>query len=280
MSDLLPLFIRFEAATEKSPEWVLAGPATPSAMELCQKELGVALPSSLRSLYGWHNGEPDGSMFFDGLLKEEFDILEQFSSDPLTARFMPLAEVARAGSFQAHLDADGECALGRSRDAESFHLVPFLWLQAPHDPDTGDPDDGDWLLAVDTGSQAVWLFEVAGEGLVFKHAPGLKRWFGPLVERLEKTARSKPPPSIRQPPPRVDPPALMLLRLLLDKKLIELAPDVELADLAERVAPMLKLIPEKRATKEVVAFFFDDPNIDEVFADEDMLKAIIREFVG
>lgn len=280
LSELLPLFLRFEAATQKTPEWVLAAPASQAAVEKCQKELGFPLPSSLRSLYTWHDGEPAGSTFFDSLLKEEFDVLEQFSSAPLTARFMSLAEVARAGSFEAHVDADGECALGRAKDAPSFHLVPFLWLMAPHDKDIGEPDDGDWLLATDTSTQAVWLFEVAGEGLVFKHAPGVKRWFGPLIERLEKTARSRPPPSIRQAPPRVDPPAILLLRLLIEKKLIELAPDVSVADVAERVTPLLKLVPEKRATKEVVAFLFDDPNIDEVFADEDMLKAITREFVG
>jgi hypothetical protein len=75
------------------------------------------------------------------------------------------------------------------------------------------------------------------------------------------------------------PPAELLLQFLLDRKLLEIAEGSSIADVASRVAPLLSLKPEKRAIKEVIAFFEDDDGIDEVFADDEMLKAIVAEFL-
>jgi hypothetical protein len=285
LSALRPLLARFDAALEKTPGWSLSGAAEASIVERCQRTLGVALPASLRTLYAWHDGETPGATLFETLLREELEVLEEIAPSPLLARFMPLAEVGRTGIVAAHLDQDGECVLGRpaADGVEIFHVIPFVWLRAdadlPERADATEPEDGDWLLGIDTRGEAVWLLEAVGEGLVFSHAPSLVRWIGGVVERLERTARSKPPPSVR-PPPKVAAPAVQLVSLLVEKKLVELAEGVTVADVAERIAPLLALVPEKRAMTAVVELFFDDPNIDEVFADEDTLRAITREFLG
>ncbi len=285
MSALRPLLARFDAALEKTPGRSLPAPADAASVEKCQRALGVPEPASLHTLYAWHDGEPPRATLFETLLRGELEVLEEIAPAPLLARFMPLAEVARAGIMAAHLDRDGECVLGRPSgdDAEIFHVVPFMWLRAeadlPEREGASGPDDGDWLLGIDTRTENVWLLEAVGEGLVFSHSTSLAKWLGGVVELLERTARSKPPPSVR-PPPKVAAPAVLLVGLLVEKKLLELAEGVAVADVAERVQPLLALVPEKRAMKAVVDLFFDDPNIDEVYADEDTLRAITREFLG
>lgn len=110
------------------------------------------------------------------------------------------------------------------------------------------------------------LFERAPDKLVIAGAPVSKR---PKAKADAPAARAKS-----------DPAAVGLVKLLVERKLIELEEGAAPEALAARIAPLLKLIPEKRAKKEVVALLFDEPLVAEVFADEDFLYAIVREFVG
>lgn len=81
-------------------------------------------------------------------------------------------------------------------------------------------------------------------------------------------------------PARVNPAAVALLKLLTERSLVEIEEGVELNEVAARIAPLLSLLPEKRARKAVVQFFFDEPAIAEVYADEDVLYKIAREYLG
>ncbi|MBK6694141.1 MAG: hypothetical protein IPG50_18335 [Myxococcales bacterium] len=116
-----------------------------------------------------------------------------------------------------------------------------------------------------------------------------RRLLGMLFEsdasRLTLAAPTKKPrkkasePPVRR-SPRGDSAAVKLLTLLTERGLIELDEGATIPDLAERVTPLLGLLPEKRAKKSVVALLFDDPSVAEVFAEEDMLFAIVHEFLG
>jgi hypothetical protein len=80
-------------------------------------------------------------------------------------------------------------------------------------------------------------------------------------------------------PPALVKNATMLVSLLVEKKMIELAEDATAAKVAQRIAPLFELLPEKRAAQEVIAFLFDDASVDEVYVDEDVLSRLVREFL-
>jgi len=113
----------------------------------------------------------------------------------------------------------------------------------------------------------------------------LKRLFEGAPDKLtlEKPAKKSARPKkaeAAEPALPASSPALALVRLLTEKKLIELDEGVRPESVAKRIAPLLRLLPEKRAKKETVAFLFDDDEIAEVYADEDLLYAVVREFLG
>lgn len=112
------------------------------------------------------------------------------------------------------------------------------------------------------------LFEKSPDKLVIAGAP------------VSKRAPPKAKPDGAATKPKSDPAAVGLVKLLVERKLIELDEGATVEALAARIAPLLRLIPEKRAKKEVVALLFDEPLVAEVFAEEDLLYAIVREFVG
>lgn len=113
----------------------------------------------------------------------------------------------------------------------------------------------------------------------------LKRLFEGAPDKLtmpkaaKKSARPKKAEAA-EPALPASSPALALVKLLTEKKLIELDDGVRPESVAKRMAPLLQLLPEKRAKKETVSFLFDDDEIAEVYADEDLLYALVREFLG
>jgi hypothetical protein len=276
----------------------LAPPAKPAAIARLEKSLGTRLPPSLRALYAWHDGETDVSTLFDALCRDDHAReWETYNAAEPEIRLMSLAEIATAGAFDARFDEDtGECIRveDRSEDDGSglrAKLVPFLWIHARDSQgaveeglDAMGPHDDDWLVAVDTLHEAVWLFEIADEGLegVLEEASSLAAWLDVRVERLERSEVSvgdEDGAGARQGARDVRPPAELLLQFLLDRELVELAEGASLPKLALRMTPLLGLKPEKRAIQEVIGFFEEDDDVDEVFADDDVLKAIVVEFL-
>lgn len=110
----------------------------------------------------------------------------------------------------------------------------------------------------------------------------LKLLFESAPDRLTLGAPSAPKAreSRAEPERAVEPAARLFLRLLAEKRLIELVDDAALDAVAARLAPVLSAGPEKLAAKAAVAFLFDDPDVAEVYADEDVLRGLAREFAG
>lgn len=289
------VFTRFDGwlAKKSSRARLFNAPASPEKIALAEKKIRAKFPASLHALYTWRDGETSESTIFETTFREDFEVQwEAYSEEDLEIRFMSLAETMRAGAFDAHFDEKGGCVVGPTTDPGArTKLVPFLWLrergggglQANEDDDR-EPWDHDWLVAVDTKEERVWLFEVANEGLegTFEQGKALAPWLERAVAKLEAgivptdTELPGPPESMRG---RVEPPSELLLRLLVEKRLIELADGMTPRDVAPRIVPLLSHKPEKRAIRDVLAFFDDDDDIAEVYADDDMLKAIVAEFL-
>jgi len=113
-----------------------------------------------------------------------------------------------------------------------------------------------------------------------KEADELATWLDTRVKRLERNEdlaerAAQAPKSARAERSSAE----LLLRFLLDRDLAHLAPKASLARIEERLAPLLAIKPEKRAIAAVIEFLESDDAIDEVFAEDDVLRAIIVEFL-
>jgi hypothetical protein len=294
---------RFDAwlGGSKSRARCLAPPAkAPAAIAKLEKTLGARLPASLRALYAWHDGETESSTLLDALCRDDHAAeWDTYNPAEPEIRLMNLAQIASAGAFDVRFDEEtGECIRLSDDDDDDddgsglrAKLVPFLWIHA-REPDGAveegldamGPHDDDWLVAVDTLHEAVWLFEIADEGLegVLDEASSLAAWLDVRVERLESdevTVHDDEGEGEGEGGRASRPAAELLLQFLLDRRLLELAEGASLPKVALRMTPLLGLKPEKRAIEEVIGFFEDDDDVDEVFADDDMLKAIAVEFL-
>lgn len=287
--DLRSELARFDGWLAKHPLQLsaLKKGATDAVLAKGDKAFGVAIPSSLRALWAWHEGEVAHADLFEGLLRESISTLRQaYSSAPIGIRFMPVAEASAIAPLEVTVGEEGEC----ERTPGGDHLIPFVRVRtvetgAADDDDDEDDElaDDDWLVAVDTKRQAVWLYEVGNQGLegVFEEATSLAEWVSLFVEGLIAVplpTANKPDETGRQ--PSVAPPAEVMLRMLVDKELVELAPDATLEDVAQRLAPILDLKPPKRAAVALTEFFESDQGIAELFADDEILSVLAREFAG
>jgi len=73
--------------------------------------------------------------------------------------------------------------------------------------------------------------------------------------------------------------AKALLTFLTDRNLIAVAEDVSIDLVARSLSPLLALKPESRAIQAVQEFLIDDSRIDEVFARDEVLRSVIKEFL-
>lgn len=294
--DVLTYFDECLARKQATVRDMLAPGATADRIERCANAIGKRFPSALRTLYAWHDGESEGATVFEALCRDKYEGLWQGYTDAaLEIRFMSLAEVTRSGDFGGRLDDGGR-------------LVPFLWLRRRGAAVGEEPADHDWLLAVDTARERVWLFEVGEVALegTFEEAATLAEWLEGFTARLMRpsfvglaatpaakaatatpTARQTPSgargAAARPSPGRkasVEPPAVALLRLMVEKELVELAPEATLADVAARLEPHLHRTPRKRAVAAAIAFFEEDATVAELYADDDVLRALLEEFVA
>lgn len=292
LADVLARLDKWIGASSARARW-LAAPVKEAALGRAEKELGVSLPASMRALYKWHDGESEDSPLFDAMCRDDHaDDWERYNPSEPEIRFMPLADVVKAGVFEGIFDEDtGELSRLHGKapaGASTTTLVPFLWMRAKDAAGTEaeepqGPHDDDWLYAIDTLHEAVWLFEIANEGLegVLEEAHDLASWLERRVVKLERgqlvidELDEDDPRSSRNARPASE----LLLQFLLDRKLLEIAGEGSIPEIAKRLKPLLALKPEKRAIKEVITFFEEDDGIDEVFADDEMLRAIVVEFL-
>lgn len=297
-AELAAILERFDAWLARQRSGIrngLSRGATATQLDRVGKTLGVKLPKDLRALYAWRDGETESGELFDVLVRPTIeDAWASYNEDPVEVRFMPLTEVVRAGAFRARIDGKtGRCeqTSGKHGKAKAnCHLIPFLWIRSPIADEVTEDDDGeevrvpaesDWHVAIDTEKQSVWLFEVANEGLeeIIQESPSLAAWLAPFVETLERgeVRLDSIAPSERV--PKIEPPARLLLRFLLDREQLELAEGVTVDDVAEKVAPLLDKKPRRSAIDAVIEFFEDDETIAELYADDDILREVVGEFV-
>jgi hypothetical protein len=264
----------------------LAPPANDAALTKAEKALGVKLPASFRALYKWHDGETESSPLFETMCRDDHATeWETYSTGELEIVLMKLDDVAAAGVFEGIFDEDtGECLRLEGKapaGAATTKLVPFLWMRSREREEGEGPLDDDWLVAIDTLHEAVWMFEIANEGLegIFEEAHSLSVWLDAHIRKLEKGLVQVEEPEGPQSARNAKPPSELLIHFLLDRKLVELAEGAEIPTIAKRLAPLLGVKPEKRAVKEVISFFEDDDDVEELFADDEMLRAIVTEFL-
>jgi hypothetical protein len=267
---------------------MLAPPAKHTQVWWAGGQIGTTLPLSLRTLYIWHNGEKKAGTIFEALLKEEMTSVRDEIGD---IRFLPLTGLVRLSAERVVVEGPKEIARHRD-DARSF-LVPFVWIrEAPYELEAEDQDDtdgssgpadGDWVLAVDTEHEAVWLFEYADEELegVNWRAAGVAELMDEMLERLT-SGRVKvelPAPFIRETAPRdLEREARELVELLCAKELIDI-PAQARGDFEARLRARLGRRPRARAVDEVVTLIEEDPAVEEVFVETDVLRVVVDEFI-
>ena len=280
------LLERFDEALGKLPvhKDALRPGAKPSAVATTERTLGSRLPKTLSALYAWHDGETSTGTVFDALCRSDVDASWDSSDGrDFSVRFMTLAELERDGVTEAYLEkSTNSMWLARIEEpCVVCRLVPFLWIRGRDGDDAREPSDDDWRVAVDDVSGAVWLYEPAGEGLelVERQAGSLDEWLRTRTMKLEKIARqvvARAPAAV----PVIGPPAQVLLDLLVEKRAVELAEGVDVAEAAARLGPLLAQNPRKIAVTAAMEFFYEDESIAELFVDDDVLRRIVGQFTA
>lgn len=292
MKALQDSFVRFEKAAGEKVDDSLRPGAAAEAIKAAGAKLGSPVPASLAALYARHDGETPSSSLFDTATREELSIQwESWSEGSFEVRFMSLAQVVNVGTTEAWLDGDGECLRSPPEDgddAEETVLVPFVRIRARlsggKSSNVDSSQDDDWLFAVDTNREAVWLYEVGNQGLegVLEEAPNLAAWFDRMATELTRAQQKALAESVPPAPgkgPTVNAPSELLVKFMVDRKLIELEDGATIAKVARKLAPLLSLKPSKRAVRAVLDGLSDDDQIGEIFADDDLLAKVVIEFV-
>ena len=135
----------------------------------------------------------------------------------------------------------------------------------------GELDDED-VIAIDVETEEI-VFLRATRGEVHKVGDSLADVF--KVPSRDAAASLPPPSEIEKKAARA------LTALLVDKKLIELRADVPLEDFAMAIARTLQAEPSELPKQRAKALLdlLEDPMVEEIFADDDTLKRLFREFV-
>ncbi len=283
LESLLARFDTWIAAQPPAVEASLARPATKTA----------ELPRALGVLLGWHDGERGPGGPFSALLLPVYEGMWRREVDgKCHVRF--LGQRA-ARSLDQDVFVAGETA---SREpgpgAKAAKLVPFASLRADAnvyqgaDADDLDDDDGfgddvdEWLLCVDSLQERVWLLQYPDDlderERVVLQAPSLAAFLEPLLARLEGSA-SPAAEAKEDPDADATRTGKLLVALLLQQEVIELADDVGVDEVVARLESHLLKEPRDRAIDAVVAFFEDDRTIGEIYIDPEDLRAIVQEFI-
>ncbi len=287
-----------ESLLARIDTWILAQPRAIEERLARPSTKVVGLPPTLGVLFGWRDGERGAAGLFSALLLPDYQAAwrAEVESGSCQVRFLGQA-AARL------LDQDvfiaGETCTREPGPGKAAKLIPFVTLRSlleGGDGDDGEDDideEGDfagdvdeWLLCVDSLQEQVWLLQYPDDlddrECIVHQAPSLAAFFEPLVARLEAGAVSLDLPADEVPEdPEADATrtAKLLVTLLLQQELIELADDVLLDEVADRLESRLLKKPRPKAVEAVVAFFDDDPTIGEIYIDPEGLQVIVEEFI-
>jgi hypothetical protein len=288
-----------ESLLARIDTWVLA---QPRAIEerLARPSTKVSgLPPTLATLFAWRDGERGAGGVFSGMLLPDYEAAWRAEVESGTCQVRFLGQAA-ARLLDHDVFIGGEtCTREPGPGAKAAKLIPFVALRSPLEG--GDADDGEddideegdfsgdvdeWLLCVDSLQEQVWLLQYPDDlddrECIVHQAPSLAAFFEPLVARLETGAVSLDLPADElpeDPEAEATRTAKLLVTLLLQQELIELADDVMLDEVADRLESRLLKKPRAKAVEAVVAFFDDDPTIGEIYIDPEELHVIVEEFI-
>ncbi|WP_394832354.1 hypothetical protein LVJ94_38165 [Pendulispora rubella] len=298
LKDVLSRWDAWLEGQPKALQRMLAPGAEHAQVSSAGQQLGITLPSALRILYRWRNGERRGGTIFDAVLRKEMEAAA-YREEVGPIRFLSLANVTLFGLEDAVVESAGEAhRFGHyDRDqggAPNAHFVPFMWipeqpralslLEEDEEKAAEGPGDGDWVFAVDTHVQAVWFFEYANEELegTFLQAPNLATFMNDVLQALMsgRAEVTLPRLSAREAAPRdVTKEAEILLSILVQKGVIALSEAEPVDAVRRRLEVRLARKPRKRMLDEVVAFFEEDGGIEETYEEPDVMRVIVEEVV-
>ncbi len=286
-----------ESLLARIDAWILAQPRSiEERLALPSTKLG-GLPPALATLFGWRDGERGPAGLFSALLLPDYEGMwrAEVESGACQVRFLGQA-AARLLDHDVFIGGE-TCTREPSPGAKAAKLIPFVSLRSPMEGAAEDEDDFDeegdlsgdldeWLLCVDSLQERVWLLQYPDDlderERFVPQAASLADFFAPLVARLEAGAVSLELPADELPE---DPDAeaartaKLLVALLLQQEVIELADDVLLEEVADRLESRLLKKPRTKAVEAVVAFFDEDPTIGEIYIDPEGLQVIVEEFI-
>lgn len=209
-------------------------------------------------------------------------------------RFLPLASLVRHGAVEGerlngafmqskfggnYVDDYMSYCFGHSNGAEPTHFLPFAELSVSED----DEESGGMYIYLETIDGAVFAFDPEDDDAdhIVDVAPSLATFFAEPLDRMQRGLIALP--SAKAPPrtPRQEVHAgEALLTALLEGRIVELAQEANVHDLANALKERLSLKRNPEALHDAAAFLMQDPRISEVFVDDDDLKRLVAEFLG
>lgn len=290
-----------ESLLARIDTWILAQPRAIEERLARPSSKVVGLPPTLAALFGWRDGERGPGGLFSALLLPDYEPMwrAEVESGACQVRFLGQA-AARLLDQDVFIGGES-CTREPNPGAKAAKLVPFVALRAGNIDDDADPGDGEddideegafagevdeWLLCVDSLHERVWLLQYPDDlddrECIVPKAPSLAAFFAPLVARLEGGAVSLDLPADElpeDPEAEATRTAKLLVALLLQQEVIELADDVLVDEVADRLESRLLKKPRAKAVEAVVAFFDEDPTIGEIYIDPEGLQVIVEEFI-
>jgi cell wall assembly regulator SMI1 len=163
-----------------------------------------------------------------------------------------------------------------------------VWRDALDSDDDESMWSADWLpIARDGGGNAVIASLSSGELYAFDHEDPIPVGVATLGEFLVEIEKQLSAGTIGEDDdgelehigaaaraPRIDP-VETLMALLVEKNLAAIKPTPELK---KALAPILDMTGKTARTKRFVALLYDHPDVEEVFADDDVLEVFLDEF--
>lgn len=263
---------RIDAWLEAHAPKVLAQlrrPVTPKVLATVEQALGAPLPSDLADAYRAH----------DGALSER-PVLFSAMRAPREAlwirgmHWLPLAETQAQLRFMQEVD-----------DEWPDELLPIA------------SDGGGNLVLVDLADGVVTVYdhETAEYGPI---APSFGVWLSSLADDMDNELvalgtdgeadddiddelvllKAPKPPPAKAPVLTEDRPARVFLALLAERKHALFAPDESPDELIAALTRALELRDARKRLRAVVKALEDNPYVEELFADDDELTALLEEF--
>jgi len=238
----------------------LRGPASAAALRQLTRHFG-RVPDAVLQMYRAHDGESEGVELEDDELEDE----DEFDDEG--------GLLARARVPREHVWI------------QAMRWLPIAEVIREHTVNVGAADwPDDWLpLATDGGGNFV---VVAGDGEVFAwdHETGepetlassLDAWFGALADDLEASTRSAPVAA--QAPRRA---GAVLIEVLEEHRFVEMDAEASPEEVDALVGALEQALARRgveRQLEGVLAALEGSKAVAEIFADDEVLAVLLKEF--